>query len=301
MFAVPLVLVYCSQNRPVAFGLGLALVFLAGAFYPGVRGVSIYRQRSFFGVHRVTEQDGFRKLFNGNILHGQQSLDPRRRGEPLTYYYRTGPIGQVMTSLKNDHRLKRVGLIGLGTGALASYSQTGQRWTFFEIDPAVAHIAAPAAGLFTYLKDSAGRVDIVLGDGRLTLNQHQEKFGLLVIDAFGSDAIPLHLLTREALRIYRDHLQEDGILAFHISNDYVNLEPVLANLADDAKMACRIQEDGASGTDKAKGKLPSIWLLMAADPSHLDRCTSSQWETARTRPDLSVWTDDFSNLLSVFR
>ncbi len=196
IFAVPLLLVYLLQNRPISFGVSLGLVLLVGTLYPGIHGDFVYRQRSFFGIHRVTDQGGYRKLFNGNTLHGEQSLDPSRRREPLTYYYPTGPIGQVMRSLGGDERLQRVALIGLGTGALASYATPGQRWTFFEIDPAVAHIAAPETGLFSYLKDSPGRVDVILGDARLTLHQQRERFGVIIVDAFGSDSIPLHLLTR---------------------------------------------------------------------------------------------------------
>jgi SAM-dependent methyltransferase len=305
MFALPLVLVYAMQEHAVRFGLGLALVFAGGAFYSGVDGPALYRQRSFFGVHRVTEQNGFRKLFHGNTLHGQESLDLVRRGEPLTYYYRTGPIGQLLTALRGDARLQRVGLIGLGTGALASYAEPGQHWTFFEIDPAVAHIAAPETGLFSYLKDSRGRIDVALGDARLTLSQYPDKFGLIVVDAFGSDAIPLHLLTREALAVYAAHLQPDGVLAFHISNRYVNLEPVLANLAQDAlpPWTCLIQRDLSSDeADRRKGKSPSVWALLARTPDALHRISnSSRWQPARGRPELGVWTDDFSNLVLVLR
>jgi hypothetical protein len=305
VFVTPLVFVYTFQSYPLRFGLGLASVFLAGIFYPGVHGHVRYRARDFFGIHRVTEQDGYRKLFHGNILHGQESLDPRRQGEPLTYYYRTGPIGQLLTALKDDNRLRRVGLVGLGTGALASYAQKGQHWTFFEIDPAVARIAAPETNLFTYLKRCPARVDVILGDARLTLNRHPDKFGLLVIDAFGSDAIPLHLLTREALQVYRAHLGSDGLLAFHVSNNYVDLEPVLANLVDDAEppMVCRIQKDiNLDEEDRLKGKSPSVWMLLAQAPDALGALRqSSRWQPARARPDLGVWTDDFSNLVSVLR
>jgi hypothetical protein len=297
--------VYLLQNRSISFGLSLAAVFLAASQYAGIHGPSSYQTRSFFGVHRVTEQDGFRRLFHGHILHGQENLDPQRLGEPLTYYYRTGPIGQLLTALQGDERLKRVGLIGLGTGALASYAQAGQHWTFFEIDPAVARIAGPKEGLFSYLRDAKGHVDVVVGDGRLALNQQPDKFGLLVIDAFGSDAIPLHLLTREALRVYLAHLEDHGILAFHISNLYVDLEPVLANLALDAnpRLECRIQYDlDLNDADMRRGKKPSVWVIMARSASDFGPLAKSPgWRPARANPDLQVWTDDFSNLVSVLR
>ena len=305
-FVLPLILVYTLQNRPLAFGLGLALVFAASLFYPGEKGVPIYRARSFFGIHRVTEQDGFRKLFHGNIVHGQQSLDPRGRREPLTYYHRTGPIGQVLTALKGDERLKRVGLVGLGVGSLASYAEHGAKWTFFEIDPAVVHIARDS-GYFTYLEQSRSPIEVVVGDARLTIGRQQDKFGLLIIDAFGSDAIPLHLLTREALSVYLSKLDDDGILAFHISNLYVDLEPVLANLADhlNPKLAARIRreaEAALSMEDRLSGKLASDWLLLARRPEALDPILRNQaWDVTRPQPHLGVWTDDFSNLVSVFR
>ncbi len=221
---------------------------------------------------------------------------------PLTYYFPTGPIGQVLTSLQSDPRLRRVGLIGLGTGALAAYAGPGHHWTFFEIDPAVAHIAAPATGLFTYLKDCQGETDVVLGDARLTLQRYPDKFGILVVDAFGSDAIPFHLLTREALRIYLAHLDGAGILAFHISNRYVDLEPVLANLAEDARppLLCRIQKDLDVAAQARLGKSPSVWVLIARNEKDLGPLAKdARWRPARPRPDLTVWTDDFSNLASV--
>jgi hypothetical protein len=305
MFAVPLLLAYLMQTGAYRFGTSIALIFLAAAFYPGIHGPSRCLMRSFFGVHRVTERDGFRKLFHGNILHGQQSLDWRNRNEPLTYYHPTGPIGQVMTSLRGTDRLQRVGLIGLGTGALAAYAEPGRHWTFFEIDPAVVHIASPSAGLFTYLRDSPARIDVVVGDARLTLNRQPDQFGLLVVDAFGSDAIPLHLLTREALQIYLAHLQEDGILAFHVSNRYVNLEPVLANLSadHDPPLICKVQHDlNLSAAALAQGKKPSVWVLVARSANALGPLTrSTRWPAAQARPELGVWNDDFSNLVSVWR
>ncbi len=305
MFVVPLVFAYLLQNEPRLFAAGIALIFAASALYPGVHGETRYRTRSFFGVHRVTEQDGFRKLFHGNILHGEQNLDRRHRDEPLTYYHRTGPVGQLMVALKTDKRLQRVGLIGLGIGALASYAQPGQQWTFFEVDPGVAHIASPGAGLFTYLRDSPGAIDVVLGDGRLTLARHPDKFGLLVVDAFGSDAIPLHLLTREALDVYLAHLQENGILAVHISNRYVDLEPVLANLAAAAQppLECRIQKDlSLNAAETSAGKKPSEWIVLARHGPDLESLAPwARWPRAQPRPDLGIWTDDFSNLVSVLR
>src|SRR5262249_21615234 len=150
-----------------------------------------------------------------------------------------------MEAMRTDSRLERVGLVGLGAGSLAAYVRPGQRWTFYEIDPAVIRIAR-SPRLFSFLARAPdGAIDIVQGDGRISLRESREEFGLLVIDAFGSDAIPVHLLTREAIEIYRERLRTDGIIAFHISNNYLDLEPVLAKLANDAtpRLHCYVRED----------------------------------------------------------
>src|SRR5439155_12313561 len=192
----------------VRFALALGAVLLLSAAYPGAHGRTEYRERSAFGAHRVTRDDAYRYLVHGNTVHGQQSLSPRRAGEPLTYYHRAGPFGRFHAAFKDDPRFGRVGLVGLGTGALACYADSGQAWTFFEIDPAVIHIARDT-GLFTYLKESRGRVDVVPGDARLSLQRGSERFGVIVVDAFNSDAIPVHLLTREAFTVYKSRLREN--------------------------------------------------------------------------------------------
>ncbi len=298
VYATPLVLCYALQRRPIRFGLCVAAVFLASALDPGVHGPATYRARSFFGVHRVTMHDGMRRLVHGNTVHGQQFLQLEKRREPLTYYHRTGPIGKLMAALRGDPRLERVGLVGLGAGSLAAYAKRGQHWTFFEIDPVVKHIAVDS-GLFTFIPDARKRgadIDIVLGDARLTLEQSDAKFGLLVIDAFGSDAIPWHLLTREALELDRTRLQDNGILAFHISNRFLDLEPVLANQAEELHWQCEVSQDPTTGG--IPGKHASTWLFLAASgalPKNLDTTPG------RIDPNVRPWTDDYSNLLDVIR
>jgi hypothetical protein len=306
MFGAPAALCYTFASRPVRFGLGLGGLLLAGGYYHGVYGQTIYRERSFFGVHRVTldPTGSYRLLIHGNTVHGMQSLDPNRRREPLTYYHRRGPIGRVFTALEGDARLRRVGLIGLGAGSLACYAAPGQHWTYYEIDPAVIYIARDS-GLFTFMRDCPARLDVVEGDARLTLARSRERFGLIVVDGFSSDAIPIHLLTREALQVYRAHLTEDGILAFHISNRYLNLEPVLGDLAAAARppLACLAQEELRLRDDERKeGLSPSHWVLLVrrgALPATLAR--SALWEKVGPRRGVPVWTDDFSNILSVFK
>lgn len=306
MFAGPLVVCYTFSERPVRFALGIAAILLAAAAYDGVYGRTLYRARSFFGVHRVTldPTGSFRLLVHGDTIHGQQSVDPALAREPLSYYYRTGPIGQLFEALRGDERLRKVGVIGLGTGALTCYAEPGQSWTFYEIDPAVVAIARDS-GQFTFLTGGPIQPALILGDARLKLAQSTERYGVLVVDAFSSDAIPIHLLTREALQIYRDHLRADGLLVFNISSRYFDLEGVLADLASDAEppLLCLAQKDLAVGTsEKQRGKAPSHWVVLAQRREALAKLMQRRtWYEVRGRPDHAVWTDDYCNLLSILK
>jgi hypothetical protein len=298
-----LLLCYFLQKQPARFALSIAAVVLASGLDPGVHGERVYRERSYLGIHRVTKLNNMHRLVHGNTVHGQQSLDPERRHEPLTYYSAIGPIGDVFRTLDGDPRLKSVGVIGLGTGSLAAYAQKGQEWTFFEIDPSVQRIAEDPT-LFTFLHDArarGGAIHVELGDARLQLKKSPQRFGLLIVDAFGSDAIPLHLLTREALAVYLDHLEPNGLLAFHISNRYVDLEPVLANLAADTQPPCVAvirRHGGLSEEAKDRGIMPSDWLVIAR---HGKDVQPLGWRDAKARPEWKAWSDDFSNLYQVFR
>jgi hypothetical protein len=304
VFAVPLVVTYAWHSRAWRFALGLTGILLASELYHGVNGTPIYRERSYFGVHLVADRNGLRRLVHGGTVHGMESLRPGERGIPLTYYHPTGPIGQVMAALADDARLERVGLVGLGAGSLAYYSGTGQRWTFYEIDPGVIRIASNPS-LFTFLRDARGTVALVKGDGRLQLRASSERFGVLVLDAFGSDAIPLHLLTHQALELYLDRLDPNGVIAIHISNNYVDLEPVLANLARSFSpaLACYVRNDTSlTDDDRASGKFPSTWMILARHKDDLPpSLRGGGWRPAQPREDLRPWTDDYSNLWQVFR
>ncbi len=311
-FAGPIVVAYTFVDRPVRFGLGIAAILLAGGlFYQGELGKVEYQTRTFFGVHRVTLDPAgrYRSLVHGNTVHGRQSLDPARKGEPLTYYHRHGPIGRLFEQMGKDAPgLRRVALIGLGCGSLAAYAGPGQHWTYFEIDPAVGRIARDPS-LFTYWSDAEARgakLDVVYGDARLTLGQTNEGFDMIVVDAFSSDAIPVHLLTREALRLYVNHLKDGGLLAFHLSNNYLDLEPLVAALAADCKpqMVCRVRDDRSlSKKEKDEGMSPSTWALLALREDDLPRflLKNSLWRKPQARPGLPAWTDDFSNLFQLLR
>jgi hypothetical protein len=298
MFALPAVLCYTMLDRPVRFGLAVAALFLAGLLYEGVHGVVLDQQRSFFGVHRVAlGADGNSYvLIHGNTVHGRQFKDPARQREPLMYYHRSGPAGRAFEVLQQRGEKRPVAVVGLGAGSLAMYGQKGQEFTFYEIDPVVIRFASDPSK-FSFLHDSPATVDIVAGDARLMLAKAPGKYGVIVIDAFSSDAIPIHLLTREALAVYRSKLADDGVLLFHISNRYVDLAPVLGDLAADAGLWAQVRNDLSSG-DPASGKLPSQWVLMTPTKTSL---MPGAWEALRPRPEMRVWTDDYSNLVGAVR
>jgi hypothetical protein len=317
--AAAALVVFVFQRRPVRFGLGIFALLLTSLLYSGENLRPLYVQRSFFGVLRVqyvTQRDDGRLLYHahqlthGSTNHGIQRLDPKLRLEPCSYYHRAGPVGQVFDAISQQRPLKEIGVVGLGTGTIAAYGRPGQRITFYEIDPAVVQIARNPK-LFTYLADCRARVEVIVGDARLSLAQGSSdgnrddplphgqppRFDLLLVDAFSSDAIPVHLLTREALALYFRRLAVHGVLAVHISNRHLDLEPVLGNLAADAGLAGRVCNDRE---DKTVGKFASQWVALARRAEDLGRLAHDQrWKPLATRPECRLWTDNYSNILDV--
>ena len=293
-------LVCMSVSRdPVRFGLAIAALFAVNAGLGGFQwGDVVYASRTFFGIYRVTldAADGFVTLSHGTTLHGKQ-----RAGDlapaPLTYYHREGPIGDVFAALA-DRRGLSVGAVGLGVGSLASYAQPGQQWRFYEIDPEVERIARDTR-FFHYLDHCGSTCSVVIGDARLSLLTSTATHELIVMDAFSSDAIPVHLLTREALGIYLARLASGGALAFHISNRHLRLEPELARLLHAHHLEFRIRRDVRPDPDTHR--LPSVWIVAARTRGDLDALTGTpEWQTL-TADDAPAWTDDFSNLWSAIR
>jgi hypothetical protein len=292
-----------AQRRPLRFALVVASVLAASAFAPGPSGRLLHIERDFFGVVRVTHDQvrNVHRLFHGSTLHGQQSLDPTLRREPSTYFARSGPIGQLFDAI--EPRLSqpgaRVAIVGLGAGTLASYARAGQKWTFYEIDDAIERIARDPH-YFTYLQDSqADSLDIILGDARQRLQGAPDRaYQLIVLDAFSSDAVPVHLLSREAIRLYRTKLAPGGVLAFNLSNRYLDLDPVFGRQADDAGLVCRVRYDlRVSAEEKPRGKQGSIWAVMAAHDQDLGSLTSDErWQPPAPHSHSQVWTDDYSDL-----
>lgn len=303
---LPAMLCFSFKERPIRFGLGFGVVLLVIAYYAGLQhGRPVCVERNFFGVKRVVldSERNLRILVHGTTKHGIQSTVPKAHPEPLAYYHRSGPIGDVFSAYHGQDAKSRIAVIGLGVGAMAAYARPGQHFALYEIDPAVARIAGDPE-YFTFLTQCRGTYEIVLGDGRLTLARAPDRsYDLIVLDAFSSDAIPTHLLSREAFEVYLSKLGDGGVLVFHISNVHLNLEPVVGRLAAEFGLICRSRADLAvSEKEQARGKLPSHYVAMARSPEDLgDLADNPQWRPVSPHPDTPVWTDQYSNLLSLFR
>jgi len=309
-YLIPMALLaYGCRRRPLLFGLAIASVLLAGAYDDCSDEIAI--SRGFFGVNRVLARGGGdNSVFvfkHGTTKHGVQYADPARRRMPLAYYHPKGPLGQVFRAL--DSRLDHVAGVGLGIGTAACYERPGRRWTFYEIDPLVVAMARDQ-GYFHYLSDCAPKARIVIGDGRLSLageiaaNKDAPLFNLLIMDAFSSDAIPLHLITREAMAVYLSRLAPGGVMMFHISNQHVDLRPVLADLAADAGIAAHVQRNHPKGRDKQH--YGSSWVAMARTTEDLapilrSAPKTSPWRPLKAKPGRRVWTDDYGNLITITR
>jgi hypothetical protein len=262
---------------------------------------SRHLMRNFYGalitfdIRRTDPASYVRLLSHGSIKHGEQFLDPLRRREPTTYYGATSGIGRAMAAAPAGPR--RVGLIGLGAGTLASYGRAGDAYRIYEINPQVFELADSE---FTFLRDSAAHIERVLGDARLALEREPPQgFDLLAVDAFSGDAVPVHLLTAEAMDVYVRHMKPDGIVAFHVSNRYLELAPVVAQIAQLKGLSAMLVSDDAKDS---KWLNSTDWVLVAREPGVLARgalrgAASPIVLPASNRP----WTDDFNNLLGALR
>ena len=303
VYAIPVLACFFFVDRPVRFAASVAAILGINAYRERYTGESVYTERSFFGILKVDDRGHFTSLVHGTTLHGRQinkyylhpadpvialgaftpwdaiaqegalvGWDPKQ--EPLTYYHRTGPVGAMFHELRSRKggadAAAHVAMVGLGTGSVSCYAQPGQKLTFYEIDPAVKRLVADTDKFFTFVADARSRgaeVDFRMGDARLKLRDDADrKYALLLVDAFSSDAIPVHLLTKQAVELYRDRLTDDGILALHISNKYVSLEPVVARIAADLGLTARVWNDDS---ESRPGKTASSWVALAKDEKTL--------------------------------
>jgi hypothetical protein len=351
---------FLFSARPRRYALALGALFVMSSFVDGASGRDLWRDRSFFGIHRVAVSRAFdaKVLVHGSTLHGMQSLNPQIQDEPLLYYDRAGPAGSVFAGLRHalaltalppspashqassppillsspvspvssvsfpaaashteallpvlppsrpspDLPTATVGIVGLGAGSLFAYSQPGDRWTIFEIDPSVLRIAADPR-YFSFLVRSPASMTTRLGDARLRLNNEPDgAFDLLVLDAYSSDAVPAHLLTREALSLYRRKIKPQGVLAFHLSNTFFTLEPIVAALADSLGLRLLIGESEALEEHRLLGAAPSTWgVVLPPDHALIPWFKIRGWREFPSDPRTRLWTDDYSSLLPFLR
>jgi hypothetical protein len=263
-------------------------------------GSVVWRGRSFYGAYAVTQDDkaGYRIMFHGTTLHGVERI--KGAPQPLTYYAPQGPLGDVMRAV--GPHAHSIGAIGLGVGSEACYARADQSWTFYEIDPLVEKMAVHS-GLFRGMQTCAPQAKVVLGDGRLNLERAgPQRFDILILDAFSSDSIPIHLMTREAFASYVRALKPHGVIMVHITNRYFNLAPIIARIAPELGLAAYERKFfPKEGTDFAILSL-SRWVAVARSPADLGAiATNPHWQKLNADPKTKLWTDDFSNVLSALQ
>ena len=302
---------YAFRSQAINLGLltGVILFFTLGI--QNLISNTIYQERSFFGVLSVRESvlldenkkpEKYHELFHGTTKHGAQRLASHLQTTPLTYYSRPGPMGQLFKVFDNKNQDWEIGAVGLGAGALACYAKQQQHWTQYEIDPLVIEIAKNP-DYFTYLKRCSKNSTFKVGDARLSLaNESDQKFDLLIMDAFSSDSVPTHLLTREAIELYFTKLKPNGILAFHITNRHLEIKKVISDHVNHFKLSALIQEF------KPKKEIPLViatdWVVMAKHAETLEPLRQSQlgnWQKLPLFFDMKPWADDFTNIIGIWK
>jgi hypothetical protein len=254
--------------------------------------------RNFYGTLRVRDagagEEAVRRLMHGVIMHGEQYLSPGRRMEPTTYYGESSGVGRAIEALAA--RPLRVGVIGLGTGTLAAHARSQDVYRFYEINPQVIEIARE---YFTFLHETPAKVETILGDARLTMEREpRQNYDLIAVDAFSSDSIPMHLVTREAMAVYLKHLSHEGVLAFHVTNRFLRLAPVLKNIAHEYGLHSVLVSDDGGDSDLAL----TDWVLVTRNRQFLERPEIASVATPiEPIPGLGIWTDDFNNLFRILK
>jgi len=305
IFGLPLLGAFLISRRPLVFGLALCGILWGGTFYTALHGHIIHAERNFFGALRVTlDPEGqIHRFYHGTTVHGIQYVDPDLQDVALSYYHREGPVGAFMQFYDQRKTVKRVAVIGLGAGALATYAKPDEEWTFYEIDAAVLRIASDT-NYFTYLQRcQAKKVNQRIGDGRLLLRQEPDHhFDLIVCDAFSSDVPPLHLITKEALQEIRQKLAPGGMILYNISSRLLSFRPVLGNVAQELQMDGYSLNDSVTVEETERtGRYSCHWAVMAPEKETLQPLSGNRyWKPLQPEPSLPMWTDDYYNILGVF-
>jgi spermidine synthase len=297
---LPLILSYIvTVRQPALFAFALAAFLIGAKPYLNASIENIVTERNFFGVWRVTssKNEDYRRLWHGSTVHGVQFVDPARECIATSYYTKDGPLGQIFELYNSRDNPGAVAATGMGAGTVGTYASKGQQWDFYEIDPAIVRIVSDGR-YFTFLSKCSGApYRVLLGDARLRMRDAATgQYGLIIMDAFSSDSVPAHLLTTEAMDLYLSKLSADGLIAFHISNRYLDLEPLLSGLAKQFNLSAFTRKDEER---QVAGRYPSIWVVLARNDASLGALTAdSRWRRVQGNV---VWTDDFSNILSLLK
>jgi SAM-dependent methyltransferase len=310
--AISLLTLAC-MGRPLPFALSLGALMLSYNGWSTLReSTTDIRTRSYFGIYEVsTRHDATGRpyalaLTHGTTLHGIQNLVPGYETEPTSYYARRSGVGYALGSAPQLFGPgARVGIVGLGSGTLSCYKQPGQSWKIFEIDPAMVEIARTR---FSFLSRCAPDAQVVVGDARIRIaEQPPGSMDILAVDAFSSDAVPMHLLTHEALGVYGNVLQRDGIVLFHISNRYLNLRPVVADLAERGGWATAVFEYAPTMEEELQNATISIWIALSRNPATIDRLValsgddSTKWTMLEREPGFAGWSDDYASIIPILK
>jgi spermidine synthase len=293
------------SERPVRFAFAICLLLITIRWDPRLHARVVQSERNFFGVLRITADASGRyyELRHGTTLHGAAEQHRAQGSDPLTYYSERSPVADVIRMMQSRPSFQTAGVVGLGVGSLAWYARLSEHWTFFEINPAVDIIARHPT-MFGFLHRSrAAELKILRGDARLRLRDvPNESYDLLVLDAFNSDAIPLHLLTREAVALYLQKLKPHGVIAVHASNRYLDLSSVLANLAGAERAIALERSDlGISSGESANRILASIWVALARDESDVRELLRDERWHVLSPNGKRAWTDDYSNVMGAWK
>ncbi len=300
---LPLALCYWGSGRPLTFGAAMGAVLISAHLIGGAFADStLHQSRTFFGVLKVLAEGDLHRLKHGTVNHGMQNMKPEMRRQSLSYFHPDGSYGQVFAAFSGPNAKKRIAVTGLGIAALANYCEAGQQVTYYEIDPEVTAIALNP-GWFSYYRDSQGRgvdLKVVHGDARLKMEEAADaSYDMIILDAFTSDAIPVHLLTKEALLMYLRKLAPGGLLVAHISNRYLGLEPVLGNLAE-ALHLVGLKQFGVS--DDSVYKFAADIVLLAREKEAFGPLASDpRWTPLERSSSVGIWSDDFSNVVRIIK
>jgi predicted O-methyltransferase YrrM len=304
LVALAAVMLLSARHAPRFFGLTVLAFAVTGSWQAGLSATETVR--SFFGVHQVVEtaDRSHRLLFHGTTIHGAERIRDAAGGklagvpEPLTYYYFGGPISETLAAARQARgALSRVAVVGLGTGSMACHRRDEERWSFYEIDPEVIRIARDPA-LFRFLGACAPDAPVVAGDARLTLAASPVRYDLIVIDAFSSDAIPVHLLTREALAGYLSRLTPGGMIAMHVSNRHMELASVVAAVGAAEGLTTAWKQDRTANDFARDFRANAEVVALARHVSDFgDLLKRPGWRPLVPRPDVPAWTDDYSDVL----